>query len=149
LYFLPRLVAFSRKLGCLALAVPDVTDFFFHDLRQDAPQGFVRTATKFFQLVATHAIDEKPEDSKILPRLDDSSESIEIAFLIGPAENKRDVNTHVAPDTGDLAVVIHLLGGGALLHHLTQFAGGRRQVVFYIEMGAADLAIRLYGNDPS
>jgi hypothetical protein len=67
-------------------------------------------------LVAAHAVDQKSKNCKILPGLDDPSEGVEIAFLIGPAEDKRDVDPHVSPDTGDLTVVIHLFGGGARHH---------------------------------
>src|SRR5262249_10543218 len=145
LYFLLSFAAARRQLCCHVFAVADVPQLLFDDLRQNARERFISAGEEFLQLIATYPVDQKSEDRKSLPGIDDPSKGIQVALLIGPTEDERYVHSDVAGDTGDLAKMIHLLGSGARYDQLFKLARSGRQYVFYIQMGTANFTIGLNG----
>ena len=120
--------ALGSELGGRVGAEIHVSLFLANNIRifDDAGERQISTTEKLLELEATHAIDQKTEDSIVFPSRNLAAKSFHVALLVGSAKRVRNIDTDVPRQTSHLSKVIHFLGSGARDNQLIELRGGVR-----------------------
>ena len=103
----------------------------------------IRASSELFELVLADAVDQEAENGEVLPGGDQAAKGLQVALLVRPTEDVRGIHADVTCQAGELAEVVDLLCSRTCDHQLVDLRGRRGQHRVDVQVGTADLAVRL------